>query len=156
VKNILKLVFNTFKRKSVLVVCTGNTCRSPMGAALLRKKIGFFGRLKYRVHSAGVSTSGGSPVSENAVVAMKKRGINIKRYNSTKLTQQMVDEAFVVFGMTDSHCRQIKDRFGFVCHPFSVFDDIADPYGGNLNEYEETATQIEKAADFRSLYLAAI
>ena len=59
--------------KSILFVCTGNTCRSPMAAALMRRALDKRGRSDIIVESAGLAADG-SPASGNAVAAMAEQG----------------------------------------------------------------------------------
>ena len=86
----------------ILVVCTGNICRSPMAEGLLRHALaGQPGPLQsLKVISAGVATRPGEPVSENSVLALKKAGIDISGKRSRPLTQDLLTNALVVLGMT--------------------------------------------------------
>ena len=94
----------------VLVICTANICRSPMGAGLLQHAFAAQPEPLHslRVASAGVSARDGERVSENSVIALKKAAIDISGHVSRQLTQQMLDEAFVVLCMTESHRAMIQ------------------------------------------------
>jgi protein-tyrosine-phosphatase len=85
----------------VLVVCTGNICRSPMGEALLRAHLAARG-VEAHVHSAGTLAWGG-PATGNAVLAMRERGLAIDGHLSRALTDDLVAEADLVLGMTRDH-----------------------------------------------------
>jgi protein-tyrosine-phosphatase len=98
-----------------------------------------------RVISAGVAARTGEPVSENSVVALKKVGIDISQCRSQPLTQQMLDEAFAVLCMTESHRAMIQVQAEpvpknlFLFRQFMPGDgdrEIGDPYGGPLRIYE--------------------
>ena len=107
-----------------------------------------------QVISAGVAARNGEPVSENSVLALKKVGIDISRHSSQALTQRMLDEAFAVICMTDSHRAMIQvqadpvPRNLFLIRQFvpEVSDpEIADPYGGPLRIYEAARDEMVEA-----------
>ncbi|MBL9216630.1 MAG: low molecular weight protein arginine phosphatase [Opitutaceae bacterium] len=140
----------------VLIVCTGNICRSPMAEGLLRHALaGRSDALRsLRVLSAGVAARPGEPVSENSVVALRKVGIDISGLRSRALTQELLDQALAVFGMTESHRSIIRMRAQPVpanLHLFREFlpppaaREIGDPYGGPLKLYESVRDEMVEA-----------
>ena len=97
------------------------------------------------VISAGVAARPGEPVSENSIFALKKVGIDISQHRSHALTQRMIDEAFAVICMTESHRAMIQVQAEpppqnlFLFRQFLPGDverEIGDPYGGPLGVYE--------------------
>ena len=140
----------------ILVVCTGNICRSPMAEGLLKHALaGQEGPLQsLKVISAGVSTRNGEPVSENAVITLKKAGIDISNHRSRSITQEMIDKAAVVFGMTESHRSIIQLKASpapkhlYLFREFLPEDsdlEICDPYGGPLSAYETSRDEMVEA-----------
>lgn len=140
----------------ILVVCTGNICRSPMAEGLLKHALaGQDGALQsLKVISAGVSTRNGEPVSENAVITLKKAGIDISSHRSRSITQEMLDKAVVVFGMTESHRSIIQLKAAPVPKHLYLFREflpkdsgieICDPYGGPLKAYETSRDEMVEA-----------
>jgi protein-tyrosine-phosphatase len=140
----------------ILIVCTGNICRSPMAEGLLRHALaGQPEPLKsLKVISAGVAARHGEPLSENSVVALKKAGIDISGLCAQPLTQELLDNALVVFGMTESHRAIIRSRAKPVperLHLFREFlpppadKEIGDPYGGPLKVYESARDEMVEA-----------
>lgn len=88
--------------KRILFVCTGNTCRSPMAEALLRKKAEDRG-LSLEVKSAGVSALPGITASSPAVEVLKEKGIDHRHHRSQPVTKELLLWADVVLTMTRSH-----------------------------------------------------
>ena len=139
--------------KTLLFVCTGNTCRSPMAEALARRA--FQGQDGWRVVSAGIGAVNGQPPSRNAVLAMQQLGLDISGHRSQMLTQKLVREADYIFGLTHGHVEAISYLYPeagektFVLREFdpsleSYDQDISDPIGGPLDGYVETRREIEK------------
>jgi protein-tyrosine-phosphatase len=140
----------------ILVVCTGNICRSPMAEGLLRHALaGQPEPLRsLKVVSAGVAARNGEPISENSVIALKKAGIDISNLRAQALTQELLDNSLVVFGMTESHRAIIRMRARPApanLHLFREFmpapadREIGDPYGGPLKIYEAARDEMVEA-----------
>jgi len=140
----------------ILVVCTGNICRSPMAEGLLRHALaGQPEPLRsLKVVSAGVAARNGEPISENSVIALKKAGIDISNLRAQALTQELLDNSLVVFGMTESHRAIIRMRARPApaeLHLFREFmpapadQEIGDPYGGPLKVYEAARDEMVEA-----------
>ncbi|CAM4474079.1 protein-tyrosine phosphatase [Paenibacillus endophyticus] len=89
--------------KRILFVCTGNTCRSPMAEAMLRRMAALRG-ITVAVRSAGISTIDGLPVSAHAVETLRQRDIDHKS-TSLALTGEAVGWADIILTMTSNHKR---------------------------------------------------
>jgi glycine hydroxymethyltransferase len=142
--------------KTLLFVCTGNTCRSPMAAALARRALG--DSKEWRVVSAGIGALNGQPVSAHSVSALRPLGLDISQHRAQMLTGRMIEEADYIFGLTRGHVEGIAGLYPeaaeklFVLREFEedVADidlDIHDPIGGPLEGYMECRDQIRKAVD---------
>jgi protein-tyrosine-phosphatase len=140
----------------IIAVCTANICRSPMAAALLQHALAAQAEplRSLPVISAGVAARTGEPVSENSVYALKKVGIDISQHRAQPLTQRMLDEAFAVICMTESHRAMIevqaepvpKNIFLFREFVAGLVDkEIGDPYGGPLRVYEAARDEMVEA-----------
>jgi glycine hydroxymethyltransferase len=139
--------------KTILFVCTGNICRSPMAEGLFRHATK--GRHEFRVLSAGVGAVDGLPPSEYAVRALRELGIDISKQRSRMLTADVVNEADYIFGMTHSHVDAITLLYPqaaektFLLREFdetleSYENDISDPIGGSYEIYLNCRDQIEQ------------
>ena len=91
--------------KSVLFVCTGNICRSPIAEGLFRRLIG--NRKDIEVASAGVHAVRGQPPSLYAVQVCESDGVNISDLRSQPLTADLVERATHIFAMTGAHLETI-------------------------------------------------
>lgn len=109
-------------------------------------KIALDNDMDLNVSSAGIMAIEGATVSANAVLAMKEKGIDISEHKAYQLREKDVEEADLILTMTDGQKMMISqlapDKI-FTLGEFSGNDyDIADPYGGDLTEYRETADEI--------------
>ena len=148
--------------KTILFVCTGNICRSPMAEGLFRAAMK--GRGDYRAISAGLGAVDGQPPSTNAVLAARELGIDISGQRSRMLTREVVDQADYIFGMTHSHIETVMMLYPqaaektFLLREFDetldVFEkDISDPIGGSLEIYTICRDQIEQGIASIQKYL---
>lgn len=103
----------------VLVVCTGNQCRSPMGEVILRDRLAARG-VEATVHSAGL-VSEGAPAEPHTARALAKRGFDVSEHDSTRLTPEAVAAADLVIGMAREHVREAAVMVdGALRHSFTL------------------------------------
>ncbi|MBL9174671.1 MAG: ribose 5-phosphate isomerase B [Verrucomicrobiales bacterium] len=139
--------------KTILFVCTGNTCRSPMAEALARRALKEDG--DWRVLSAGIGAVNGQPPSPHAVRAMRDSGLDITRHRSQMLTGRLVREADIICALTHGHLEGVQYLYpdaagkvfllgGFEAGASPEGADIADPIGGPLEGYVACRDQIAR------------
>jgi glycine hydroxymethyltransferase len=140
--------------KSVLFVCTGNICRSPIAEGLFRRLIG--NRKDIEVASAGVHAVRGQPPSLYAVEVCEEDGVDISNLRSQPLIAALVDQATHIFGMTGAHLESIHMLFphgadkAYLFREFeepgaTVWRDVPDPIGMGRDVYETCARTIKNA-----------
>ncbi len=142
-------------RVHILLVCTGNTCRSPMAEGILKKLLA--DRLgttpdkladqAVHVESAGTSAMAGLPASAEGVEVLRGRGIDISEHRSRPATLELLRRADYIFTLTAAHREQILLDDPSLEDRCSLLDarDIADPIGGDASVYAQCADQIENA-----------
>lgn len=142
----------------ILLVCTGNTCRSPMAQVLLQHKLKerFARFFETEVPpalalSAGTNASSGSGASHEAVQAMKSRGLDLTQHASRQVNLDLLQSADIVLTMTQNHRQAILTRWPHftpkVLSLSSTGRDVADPYGGSQQVYLAAAAEIEHFLD---------
>ncbi|MGO8764683.1 MAG: serine hydroxymethyltransferase [Limisphaerales bacterium] len=139
--------------KTILFICTGNVCRSPMAEGLFRKAMG--NRGEFRIFSAGIGAIDGQPPTPHSVNAMKEIGIEISAQRSRALTSELVRQADYIFGMTHAHVDTIGLLYPAAAEKTFLlreFDDsleqfekdIPDPIGSPYDVYVHCREQIEQ------------
>lgn len=132
-------IFDTHSIK-VCFVCTGNTCRSPMAAAVLNH----YGN-KYDINavSAGLFPNIGDPISVNAAEALKLNFINVPNHYSRRVDETIVKECDKIIGVSENHAFILMQMFPFAASKiYSMPNDISDPYGGTLDDYLKCLNEI--------------
>ncbi|WP_400162246.1 low molecular weight protein arginine phosphatase [Brevibacillus sp. TJ4] len=138
--------------KRILFVCTGNTCRSPMAEALFRTKAKGQG---WEIRSAGVAAFDGQPASRHAVDVLRERGIE-SEHQASRINDELVDWSDLILTMTHNHKQAILAYYPaarskvYTLREFvgvEGYGDIADPFGGALEDYRRCAVEIEESLD---------
>ena len=142
-------------RWTMLLVCSGNTCRSPMAEAMacqvLEQRTGIavdaLEAEGYVVESAGTFAADGAPATSEAVQAMERNGLDLSSHRSRPLTPEMLRNADVIYCMTDSHRATALEMAPAAEDRTFLLDDsgdIGDPFGTDLSGYLRSAELIRR------------
>lgn len=151
-----------------LFVCSGNTCRSPMAAAMANAEIARRLRVPFksletvnvRATSAGVSARVGAPLTEEAAEVLRSLDIPVQPHAARNLTPELAEKAEMIFCMTKTHRQAVIDVLPSMAGKIYCLDlhsDVEDPIGKGMPAYVACARQIQTAVQlrFEELGLAA-
>ncbi|MBC8202156.1 MAG: low molecular weight protein arginine phosphatase [Planctomycetes bacterium] len=127
---------------TILFVCTGNTCRSPLAEGLAQKWLKEHNHEGWLAVSAGIYAIDGMSTSSETLQALENRGISYDG-TSTLLTEEMAKEATLVICMSESHLAVAK-QFTEQAELLDPNGDVADPIGKGQSVYDALANQMEK------------
>ena len=139
----------------VLVVCTGNTCRSPMGEGLLAKRIAdrlgvpvaFLEVNGVTVMSAGIAAMPGAPAADQAIDVMRQVDVDISGHQSQPITGRLAKFADLILTMTNGHREALISHWPMLETRTKTIrrdgGDIGDPIGCPVAVYRATAEQID-------------
>ncbi|HYO11180.1 MAG TPA: Sua5/YciO/YrdC/YwlC family protein [Tepidisphaeraceae bacterium] len=147
-------------RTTILFICSGNTCRSPMAEALARatlaKRLNVtpdeLEKKGITVVSAGAFAMPGSRATPQAVEAVKPMGGDLTRHRSRPLTVELIHQADVIFTMGRSHAAAVTALVPSAAEKTMTLDpggDIDDPIGGDLTLYQSLAGTMQQLLEKR-------
>lgn len=130
--------------KTILVVCEGNICRSPMAAALLEAALP-----GCRVVSAGLGALVGNPADEAAMALMRERGLDLRAHRAMQITRPMCLHSDIILVMEREQRDRLQRLYPEVCgRVFLVSEqtgvDVPDPYRQPIDAFRTALTLIEQ------------
>ncbi len=148
---------------SIVFVCTGNMCRSPLAEGILRKKISEECspnlRDKIWVQSCGIYAYDGNRPSESAVRIAANNQVDISNIRSKPINRVLVEQSDLIFALSIDHLNFIQENFPSARHksylmktfgkdrPTTIGDSIPDPMGFPFDFYSKTFSEIQNTID---------
>ena len=153
--------------RTILFVCTGNTCRSSMAEGILKKLLQ---DQDTQIKSAGTNALYGEPANEKAIIALSEMGIDITLHKAQPLNEELIKEADLILTMTHSHIDSLISQYPegidktFTLKEYlslllgrrgltqqdpdfllNIEDmNIVDPFGQSIEVYRETAKELKR------------
>lgn len=135
----------------ILIVCTANICRSPVGEALLRQKLQGQGLPNWQVSSAGTWAMDGRRAAEFSQKLMAERGLDITMHRSRNITADTLTGVDLVLCMEAGHAEALRAEFPALAHKIFMITEmrgrkysVNDPYGGPLETYQQMVQELDE------------
>lgn len=106
-------------------------------------------KLDVRIESAGIFASEGEPAANEAIIVMREYGIDLLGHHAQPITSELIEKSDLILTMTEAHkmlfAQYNIDKVKTICEYLGIEGEIDDPYGGDVEEYEETAKILYEA-----------
>lgn len=138
----------------ILLICTGNTCRSPVAEALLRRELAKAGVVDAVVSSAGTGAWEGERASEGSYLVALEKGIDLGGHRARLATRELLAEQDLVLAMGNGHLRKLailgaeskSYLLGAYAGAAVGAQEVADPVGGPIEGYRSMYQEVEAFA----------
>ena len=143
----------------IVIVCTGNTCRSPMAEMLLKQKLAAANGIpierlpQHGIHvcSAGITANNGSPAADQAINVLGQQDLDLTCHSSQPLSYALANSADLILTLSNSHQQAIVNEWPEFADKTSLLasdgSSVSDPIGGSYEIYQQCAVQIDTHLD---------
>lgn len=138
----------------VLMVCTANICRSPVGEAVLQDRLNRQSEDSWQVQSAGTWADYGSLPSYYSAELMAEQGLDISAHRSQPVTEPLLAEVDLILCMASGHVEGLKAEFPRQAHKIYLLTEMSglrysvhDPFGEPRPAYEQMVTEVTDLVD---------
>ncbi|WP_241607104.1 arsenate reductase/protein-tyrosine-phosphatase family protein [Rosenbergiella epipactidis] len=132
---------------SILVVCTGNICRSPTGERLLRQLLP-----NKKIDSAGTGALKGHAADATACLVAEKHNLSLADHRGQQFTRQLAQQYDLILVMEKHHQEEVSTIAPEARGKTMLFahwlkgKQIPDPYRQSQEAFEHVYQLIEQAA----------
>lgn len=134
---------------NILIICTGNICRSPVVEALIRHRFESEGRENWHVSSAGTWTWNGNRASTYSTEVMAERGLDISDHRSQVVSEELLAESDLILCLGTGHVEALKAEFPQLAYKIHLLSEMSgaiysvhDPLGEPRPAYERMVDEV--------------
>lgn len=138
----------------ILIVCTANICRSPVGEAILRDRLQKQGLPHWTTSSAGTWAVDNHSASQFSIDVCENEGLDISAHRSHMIDAALLEKADLVLCMETRHVTVLQAEFPGHAHKIYLLSEMAerpysipDPFGQPFAQYQQMANELAQLID---------